>query len=262
MPHAVQPSRRFKPLGVASKFPWPGFTQSSRARFAKKLHKRSHQRGRLFSSSLVRPVPKVSRRSPRANDSKGTSCRRVQSTFFSFQRRATTSRAAIGNHQAETCSLPDEPFRSRGTTRFGESASEHSKLFVPMCRRSDRTSDAPSPSPTSRLTPFFRLGLARFPRNPIEGLRLPRTRTPSTTETPREGLPDPDRTVRSETSVLFAHPPGGFLASCFHSRGFRRRLSPSRAPTTDTAQQLLQLSTRPADTSAVPGPPTRSRAPG
>jgi len=30
------------------------------------------------------------------SDSKGASCRRVQSTFFYFQRRATTSRATTG----------------------------------------------------------------------------------------------------------------------------------------------------------------------
>ena len=96
-PHAIQPSRGFKPLSAAPTLPWPGFLRSSRTLFAQELHERSHQRNRSLSLQLVRPESGGSPiRSPRGGDSKGTSCRRVQSTFFDFQKRATTSRATTG----------------------------------------------------------------------------------------------------------------------------------------------------------------------
>lgn len=90
------PSRRFKPLGVAPMSPLPGFPRSSRTLFAKELHERSHQRFRPLSPLLVRPDPMGLPKEPAESDAKGASCRRVQSTFFSFQRRATTSRATTG----------------------------------------------------------------------------------------------------------------------------------------------------------------------
>jgi hypothetical protein len=169
--------------------PWPGFPRSSRTLFAQEIHKRSHQRDRSFSSKLVRPESDGSpRRSPRGGDSKGTSCRRVQSTFFYFQKRATTSRATIRfafepkldrspmdrSVHAERPALAGQPPNTRD-------------LSSQWCRQSSRTSDAPSPPRLPDRHPcglrsFFRLGLARFHHQPMtangfhQPERLPPTR--------------------------------------------------------------------------------------
>jgi hypothetical protein len=152
--------------------------------------------------------------------------------------------------RTEVRQLPDGPSRSRGTPRFGGPASVHPRLFAPWCRQSSRTSDAPSPPRTRDRPPFglrslLRLGLARFHHQPVTGNGFYKARTPSTHETPCEGVPDPDRAVRPEASMLFTgtrRPSARLL----RPRGFHRRELVSQTPLISFCN-----ATRPADTSAA-----------
>lgn len=117
----------------------------------------------------------------------------------------------------------------------------------------------PVASPTSRPSSFrTSLLLSAWPSSFSPPTRdrqwLLRTRTPSTNETPCEGAPDPDRAVRSETSMPFAwtRRPSARLAL---PRGFHRREFVSQTPLISFCN-----ATRPADTSAVlRSPSTLSR---
>jgi len=100
VPRVQAPRCSFKiPLAwVHSKLPHP-LRQRAPQTFAP-------TRSSVFSPASP-PCPEGLPKEPSASDAEGTSCRRVQSTFFSFQRRATTSRAATG----------DRPSRNPNTSR-------------------------------------------------------------------------------------------------------------------------------------------------
>lgn len=162
--------------------------------------------------------------------------------------------------RTEVRTLTDGLFRSRGTPRFGGPSSEHLRVLIPWCRQSGRTSDAPSPPRPPDRSPL-RAAL-RPPVRPSslspstrDGQWFPRTKTPSTNETPCGGASDPDRAVRPETSMFFARTRGP-SARPTPPRGFHRRELESQTPLVSFCN-----ATRPADTSAVLRSPSYALTP-
>jgi hypothetical protein len=139
----------------------------------------------------------------------GTSCRRVQSTIFSFQWRAITSRVAIRSRSnrspfalpmSRSRSCGNDPLRRAGLQIIGAFSSlDVGDPTVPLTPRRPRRLPDPKTLRSTRTESAFPVVSLTD-----HGFHRPGRLPPSRAYQP---TPDPDRTVRSGASTLFTKRP-------------------------------------------------------